>query len=190
MPDWSISDWKGNTRNYIPVSSNDLLFINSFTFFFLLFGLLLFRLQSYEMHTKSVYFVFWLKSTENTTKRNPKQCCVFAVAVGVSLISARKLIEFRKVDDFWAICCGPSNIRNCNINCTPSPILNGQLELSGFVRLMQLLFVSVLPEQKESSTRSWVQRRCVSLPKRKKSSAPFWRIEMEFKLMWNALRYC
>lgn len=60
-----------------------MIFFPSFRMFFLHSLLLVVvRLQSYKMPAKSVFFMFWLKITENKTKKKwEKQCYVVVVVI-------------------------------------------------------------------------------------------------------------
>lgn len=60
----------------------------------------------------SIYCFDWKsRKTKSKEMSNNVICVCGFFMVVVVVASARKLIEFHKVDEFWSICCGPS-IRN------------------------------------------------------------------------------
>lgn len=125
---WSIISYIGKATQEITFQYLQMIFFTSFRTLFFFMDFCCWSLQSYKMHTKSVNVLIENHGKQNKTKWETMLCCCYYF---LSLISARKLIEFRKVDDFWAICCGPSIIRN-HINCSSSTnIEHGQFELNG-----------------------------------------------------------
>lgn len=91
----SILIGKGNIRNYIPVSPNDLFFPFVLYVFLACYSVPI----KPNCQAKSVFCVL-IGITENKGKRNEKRSCVL-------FFRAHKMIEFRKVDEFLAICCDP-----------------------------------------------------------------------------------
>lgn len=117
------SDWKGITQKQQQQQQKKLhSSISKWSFFLSLFfsfhfiPLVLLTIEWKMRCEINIYCFDWKSQKIKLKEINETMCWFFVVFVDVAvalfcILRHAELIEFHKVDEFWAICCGPS-IRN------------------------------------------------------------------------------
>lgn len=189
---WSISDWKGNTRNYIPVSPNDLLSINSFasshSFWFVVVSVTIVQ----NAREISLFCVLIEKHGKHNEKKSETMLCFYCGCWCFSHFGtqADSIPQGRWFlgNLLWPIHHRESQHQLCTITNIERTIR--------IKRLREIDAIGFCFWFDRSSKKSCQQEvgckedAFVWGKKARKISESFWWIEMDFKLMWNALQNC